>query len=189
MGNTYKFYNPNGIYFVTSAVVQWADVFTRSTYSEIVVDSLKFCIEQKGLNLHAWVIMPNHIHLVISRNGKYSLSDIMRDFKKFTSRKIIEQINSPEESRKGWLLWLFRSAGEQNPNNENYQFWQQENHPIYLETPKFMKQKIDYVNSNPLKAKLVDTPERYVYSSAKDYVGEKGILPVIIPDAYYYATT
>ena len=88
MGFAYKFENPDGIYFVTSAVVEWVDVFTRFQYCDIFVESLKYCIEKKGLVLHAWVIMPSHIHLVISRNGSDSLSDIMRDLKKFTSSNI-----------------------------------------------------------------------------------------------------
>lgn len=132
MGFAYKFHEPDGVYFVTCATVQWVDVFTRSIYSDIVVESLQYCIDKKGLVLHAWVIMPNHIHLVLSRNGKHSLSDIMRDFKKFTSSKIVSAIDTPIESRKSWMLWLFRSAGQYNSNNTNYQFWQQENHPVEL---------------------------------------------------------
>lgn len=132
MGFAYKFHDPDGVYFVTCATVQWVDVFTRSIYSDIVVESLQYCIDKKGLVLHAWVIMPNHIHLVLSRNGKHSLSDIMRDFKKFTSSKIVSAIDTPIESRKSWMLWLFRSAGQYNSNNTNYQFWQQENHPVEL---------------------------------------------------------
>jgi putative transposase len=89
MGFAYKFNDQDGAYFVTCATVQWVDVFTRSIYCDIVVDSLSYCIANKGLVLHVWVIMPNHIHIVISRKGSSSLSDIMRDFKKFTSAKII----------------------------------------------------------------------------------------------------
>ena len=186
MGFAYKFHDPDSVYFVTCAIVQWVDVFTRSIYSDVVVDSLSYCIEKKGLVLHAWVIMPNHIHLVISRNGEVSLSGIMRDFKKFTSSKIVEAIDSPIESRRSWMLWLFKSAGKKNSNNTNYQFWQQENHPVELVSTKFVKQKIEYLHENPVRAKLVDTPERYVYSSAKDYAGEKGLLPVTILEEVYY---
>lgn len=81
MAFTYNFDNTDGVYFVTTAVVEWVDVFTRSYYCDIVVNSLRYCIEKKGLMLHAWVIMPNHIHLVVSRKGNDTLSDIIRDFK------------------------------------------------------------------------------------------------------------
>ena len=186
MGFAYKFKDHDGAYFVTCATVQWVDVFTRSIYSDIVVESLNYCIANKGLVLHAWVIMPNHIHLVISRKGSSSLSDIMRDFKKFTSAKIIEAINSPIESRKNWMLWLFKSAGESNSNNQHYQFWQQDNHPIELVSTSFTKQKIDYLHENPVRAKLVDSAQRYVYSSAKDYSGECGLLPITILEEVFY---
>ena len=186
MGFAYKFSNPDGIYFVTSAVVEWVDAFTRSHYCDIVVSSLKHCIEKKGLVLHAWVIMPNHIHLIISRRGEASLSDIMRDFKKYTSSTIIESIETITESRKNWMLWIFKSAAEKNKNNKNYQFWQQENHPEELFSFKFIKQKLDYIHNNPVTARLVDLRQYYVYSSAKNYLGEEGLLPVTILDANPY---
>ena len=178
MSFAYTFDDPDGTYFTTTPVVQWVDAFTRYHYCDIVVKSLNHCIERKGLLLHAWVIMPNHIHLIISRQGENSLSDIMRDFKKFTANEMKKTIREIPESRRSWMLWLFESAGKENSNNENFQFWQQENHPICLRTPEFTKQKLDYIHNNPVTARLVDTPERYVYSSAKDYCGEKGLLPI-----------
>src|SRR5271154_2938004 len=121
MGFAYKFDNPDGVYFVTTAVVEWVDVFTRSHYCDIVVNSLRHCIEKKGLVLHAWVIMPNHLHLIISRKGENSLSDIMRDFKKYTSSSIIEAIETIPESRRNWMLWIFKEAAAKNKNNKNFQ--------------------------------------------------------------------
>jgi hypothetical protein len=95
-------------------------------------------------------------------------------------------INSPIESRKNWMLWLFKSAGESNSNNHQYQFWQQDNHPIELVSTSFTKQKIDYLHENPVRAKLVDSAQRYVYSSAKDYSGECGLLPITILEEVFY---
>lgn len=186
MGFSYQFDDNDGTYFVTFATVQWVDVFTRSTYSDIVVESLRYCIENKGLVLHAWVIMPNHVHLIVSRTSENSLSDIIRDLKKYTSKKVLQAIDSATESRRNWMLWIFGAAGVENPNNTNYQLWQQENHPIMLQHTKFTRQKLDYLHNNPVTAKLVDTAERYVYSSAKDYVGEQGLLPVVVLDVSYY---
>ncbi|MCW3126321.1 MAG: hypothetical protein JWO03_1979, partial [Bacteroidetes bacterium] len=164
MSFAYAFDNPDGTYFTTTPVVQWVDAFTRYHYCDIVVNSLDHCIKNKGLQLHAWVIMPNHIHLIISRIGPYSLSDIMRDFKKFTSNEIKKAIREIPESRRNWMLWLFESAGKNNSNNEAFQFWQQENYPVELTTPEFTKQKLNYIHNNPVTARLVDAPERYVYS-------------------------
>jgi putative transposase len=80
--NGYQIRNQNAIHFVTFSVVEWVDVFTRTAYADIVVDSLKFCQHKKSLNIHAWCLMSNHIHLIISARETYKLSDILRDFKK-----------------------------------------------------------------------------------------------------------
>lgn len=174
----YKIRDQYGVYFITFATVQWADVFTRYFYVETVLDSLRFCIKEKALNLHAWCLMSNHIHLIArAQNG--NLSDILRDFKKFTSGTITRQIeNNAEESRKGWLLWLFKQAGRNNNRNDKYQFWQQDNRPIQLETVSFTLNKLEYLHNNPVKAGLVEKPEDYLLSSARDYNGMKGLLPI-----------
>src|SRR5688572_22388732 len=87
----YKIRSQAAIHFITFAVVEWVDVFTRKAYRDIVLDSIRFCQTEKGLALHAWCLMSNHFHLIASaKNG--DLSDILRDFKKFTSKQIIEAI-------------------------------------------------------------------------------------------------
>ena len=86
--SAYKFDDPDGLYFVTFTVVAWVDVFTREDYVKIILDSLKFCQEEKKLIIHAWVIMSNHLHLIISRSPDgASFSDIVRDFKKYTLQR------------------------------------------------------------------------------------------------------
>ena len=176
----YKFRNPEGIYFVTFAVVEWVDVFTRSVYSDIVVESLDFCINEKGLRLHAWCIMSNHIHLIISAEEGFKLSDILRDLKKYTSVRILKTLEeNTKESRRNWMLWIFRAAGEKNSKNTHYQFWQNNNHPKELNTNELMDQKLEYIHQNPVKAGLVNSAEAWVYSSARDYAGETGLLPLV----------
>ena len=93
MTKAYQINDPDGIYFVTFATVEWVDVFTRQIYRDILVESLSYCRENKGLKIHAWCLMSNHLHLIISRNGDQSLSEILRDFKKFTSSQILKAIN------------------------------------------------------------------------------------------------
>jgi putative transposase len=149
---------------------------------EYCIESLRYCIKEKGLEIYAWVIMSNHLHLIIARkedgNG---LSEIVRDFKKFTASKIIAEIeNNSRESRRNWMLWIFSSAGKKNKNNTNYQFWIQNNHAEQLITNNFIDQKLNYIHMNPVTAGLVDEPEYYKYSSATDYTGEKGLLPIKI---------
>jgi len=109
----YKIRNQNEIHFLSFAVVGWIDVFTRKEYRDIVVDSLAFCQESKTLRLHGWCIMSSHIHLLAS-SGSYDLSGTLRDFKKFTSKEVVGAIKSNgHESRKEWMIEMFRQAGEQ----------------------------------------------------------------------------
>lgn len=176
----YKIRDQEDIHFLTLTVVQWVDVFTRSMYSDIVVESLRHCQKEKGLKIYAWCLMSNHLHLVCSASGTVSLSDILRDFKKFTSKAIVKAIeNNNRESRKNWMLWIFRKTGEQNNRNKNHQFWQQDNHPIQCDTYEILKTRITYTNENPVKAGLVRFAGDYIYSSGIDYYcNEKGLLEI-----------
>ena len=74
------------------------------------------------------------------------------------------------------MLWIFKKAGERNSNNTYYQFWRQGYHPIELSTNDMMQQKLDYIHSNPVEEGIVDEPEHYLYSSARDYAGLKSML-------------
>ena len=100
MSLKYKVGNNTIPHFVTFSVVGWIDVFSREQYKEIMTDSLQYCIAHKELKLHAWVIMTNHVHLIISSETA-KLEELIRDIKKFTSKQIIKAITeNPEESRK-----------------------------------------------------------------------------------------
>jgi len=165
----YKIRNKAEIHFVSFAVIEWVDVFTRKEYRDILIDSLKFCQEHKGLLLHGWCIMSSHVHLLASSLIQ-DLSGTLRDFKKFTGKKLIEAIiNNTSESRKEWMLSIFKNAGEANSRNTNYQFWRQDNQPKECYSPAFTIQKLNYIHNNPVEAGIVDKPEEYVYSSARDY--------------------
>ena len=110
----YKIRNKKEIHFVTFAVVEWVDVFTRKVYRDILIESLKFCQKEKRLLLHGWCIMSNHVHLIASARNE-NLSDILRDFKKFTSKQIVAAIEKNEhESRKDWMLKIFNEQGQRN---------------------------------------------------------------------------
>ncbi len=99
-GGGYKIRNKEAIHFITFAVVEWIDVFTRKVYRDLLLDSIRYCQKEKGLILHSWCIMSNHVHLVISARDN-NPSDILRDFKKYTSKKINKAIiANPRESQK-----------------------------------------------------------------------------------------
>ncbi|SMO71439.1 REP-associated tyrosine transposase [Solitalea koreensis] len=177
MSEKYKIRDHEVLYFVTFSVVNWIDVFTRTLYKDILLESLRYCQQQKGLRTHAWCIMSNHVHFIFSTQQGKELPNIIRDFKKYTSSKIIESIqNNPEESRKEWMLWMFTRAGKKNINNTHYQFWQQSYHPIALYNNKMMEQKLAYIHDNPVKAGIVLVAEEYLYSSAKSYAGSVDVL-------------
>ena len=174
MSRKYKFHNPEGVYFVSFAVQEWIDVFTRNEYKNILVENLEYCIKDKGLEIFAWCIMTNHIHLIIRAGGNILLQDILRDYKKYTSKVIIQAIaNNIQESRKEWLMQQFETS-------EGYRFWRGDNKPIELWSNNIIDQKIDYDHMNPVEEGLVFRPEDYVYSSAANYAGEKGLLDVIV---------
>ena len=166
-------------HFLTITVVDWIDVFTRKCHRDIVIDCFEYCIKNKGMILYSYVIMSNHIHMIVQSNeGK--LSDLIRDFKKFTSKTILEKIQSEPESRREWMLERFKLATESHSRNKNYQFWQLSNHAEEIYSEKFMWSKIDYIHFNPVRAGIVVSPQDYIYSSASNYVNEKGIIDVEI---------
>jgi REP element-mobilizing transposase RayT len=175
----YTIEDQNSIYFLTFAITDWLDVFTRSCYKIILVDSLNYCIDNKGLTIYAWCLMSNHLHLVANANENFRLSDIIRDFKKFTAKRIVETINSENESRKDWLLYRFSFAGKFDHRIKNYKVWQDTSHPILLDSNYLIDQKINYIHQNPVRALIVENADEYLFSSACDYAGKTGMLKVV----------
>lgn len=176
----YKIRNQGAVHFITFAVVEWIDVFTRKQYRDIVLDSIRFCQSEKGLRLHSWCVMSNHVHLIVSAREN-NLSDVLRDFKKFTSKQIIKAItDNKQESRREWMLDIFKREGAKNSRNSEYQFWRQDNQPVELYSGPFTFQKMNYIHQNPVEAGIVDKAEDYLYSSARDYVLQRkcGLLTV-----------
>ena len=177
MSRNYKFHNPLGLYFVSFAVVHWLDVFTRNQYKDVLLDSLCYCQKEKGMEISAWCIMTNHVHLVFKIVNGEKPQQVLGDFKRFTSKKLVKMIrDNPRESRKEYLLEQFKSAAKSSSNVNEYQFWRHDNKPIELWSNKVIKEKIDYIHRNPVAEGLVYHPEDYVYSSAIDYSGEQGLL-------------
>lgn len=123
--------------------------------------------------------MSNHLHLVVKAIGN-NLSEILRDFKSYTAKEIRKTIATEQESRREWMQKLFFEAGKANPNNTNFQFWQQDNHYKEIRNKKFAFQKFDYIHNNPVEAGIVYKAGEYVYSSAIDfYYGKnRGLLQI-----------
>ena len=175
MAFTYSITDQGAMHFITCTVVQWADVFTRKVYISVIEDSLNFCIEKKGLVVYGYVIMSNHIHLLVQAKDN-NLSDVWRDFKKFTSQQITKAIEANTgESRKRWLTWLLTSEKATEKNPAAYRFWQPDNGAELCFSLPFMWQKLDYIQNNPVRAEIVGKADEYKSSSAADYFYGKQI--------------
>jgi putative transposase len=163
------------LHFLTHTVVDWIDVFTRRELAEIVVNSLNYCIQEKGLEVYVWCLMPSHLHMIArtAEGAKQDLSGIMRDFKKFTSKAIVDTIIEIKESRKEWMLRHFQSGPE------SFQVWQEGMHPVELFTRKFTDQKMDCIHENPVVTGIVREPQDYLLSSAGNYyLNREGLVKI-----------
>jgi putative transposase len=182
MSKKYKFTDNTKLYFVSFAVVNWIDLFVRDVYRNILIDSIKHCQATKDLEVYGWCIMTSHVHLIIGSCGN-ALSNIMRDLKRHTSEELHKAIsNNKTESRREWMLWMMERAAMKTSNDAKFTLWQAENHPIELATPKIAWQKIDYLHYNPVEAGFVRRPSDWLYSSAIDYAGGKGLLEIMLLD-------
>jgi len=177
MSTGYQIEDQSALYYLTLQVVDWIDVFTRQIYRDIVIDSLKYCQQKKGLQIFGYVIMSNHIHLIANSPDGH-LSETLRDFKKFTARTIISAIKEGNESRRDWMLNRFEFNAKQHSRNENYQLWTHENHAVILYSNDFIQEKLEYLHNNPVRARIVEKPEEYLYSSARNYADLDGLLDI-----------
>src|SRR4051812_30074352 len=134
-------------HFLTFTICGWIDLFTRKVYKDIVIDAFKYAQSQNQLILYAYVIMSNHVHLIVRANDKQqkTLSDIIRDFKKFTHHKMMPVIESDIESRKQWMLHQFEYYGKFNSNNKVMQIWTNDNHPENCYSEEFTYTKLKYI--------------------------------------------
>ncbi len=163
-------------YFLTSATVWWTPIFISNLTCDVLVNSLAYCQQNKGLRIHGYVIMPNHFHLVVTASPQDSLPSIMRDFKRFTSRELIRTLESS-----GWELpiRIFRKSGMACGTKQEYKVWQDEYHPIALFSEEVLRVKLEYLHQNPVRKGLVRKASDWWYSSAGFYeTGEAGPLEV-----------
>jgi REP element-mobilizing transposase RayT len=177
MTRHYKFHNPEGLYFVSFAVINWMDVFTRNEYKDIFLDTIRYKMDEGKISIFAWCIMTNHVHLIFSVPNPNKPEAVLGDIKRYSARKLIEAIQSnPKESRKEWMIQQFKAAGRNTSNTSQHQFWRHDNHPIELWSDAVIREKVNYIHLNPVEAGMVAYAKDYTYSSAIDYAGEKGLL-------------
>jgi REP element-mobilizing transposase RayT len=155
-------------YFCTITVLDWLPILVEARYIDPIIDSLKFSREHKGLRVFAYVVMPNHTHLVAASQD---LHVIMRDFKRFTSRTIHDRLK--EDGRTTMLEWLQAATQRARRERDELGLWQDGFHPQEIPSYEVFQQMLNYLHANPVRKGLVRCPEDWWYSSAGFYAGQK----------------
>jgi len=178
LGEAYQITDQSEIYFVTIQVVAWVDVFTRQRNKDVVIESLQYCQENKGLLIYAFVIMSNHIHMIV-RSEKNDLSGTIRDFKKHVSKELKKNIfDNKKESRRDWMQVVFEYHAKHNKRVGAFQLFTHHNHAVLLDTSEAFESRESYIHENPVRAGIVRNAEDYLYSSAGVYYGESVLLEI-----------
>jgi putative transposase len=180
MSGKYKIRDPDSAYFITMTIVDWVDVFTRPDYKIKIVEFLRWCQKNKGLEIFAGCLLTNHLHIIVKSVKGIPLSDILRDFKKFTSHSITGLITEIPESRRQWMIARFVENGKAFRRFEKYKFWQDGNHPEIISNTVQFYQKLNYIHNNPVKEMIVENPEDYLFSSARNYAGRSALLEIVL---------
>lgn len=168
-------------YFMTFNTVDWVDVFIRPVYKQVVVHTLNHFIEHKGLNVYAWCLMSNHLHLLACQHEGYVIAEIEKEYKSFTTQKILEAIDTEPEARRKWILERFEHSGSLFSVSRKFQVWQSSSNPLFIDMKKteLLLEHFDHIHQNPVRDRVVDTAPEYLYSSARDYTGMKGLVNII----------
>ena len=168
----YKIYEPTHPHFVTCTILNWIPIFTRQETVEIVFDSLKYLKKSDNLKLYAYVILENHLHMIISSDN---LSQTMQKFKRHTSKEILELLQKQKVETILKQLKFYKKA---HKTQSTYQLWQEGFQPKLIQNEKMFIDRIKYIHHNPVKRGYIDEAKHWRYSSTKDYEGEKGLIDI-----------
>jgi putative transposase len=163
-------------YYLTMTITNWQPIFESNEIRCIIIDSLNHLIEKRNLIVYSYCIMHNHLHMIANTEKTNSLKDLVRDFKKFTSRKITSVMLEDQSNKYQNFINQFKIAGENHCKPIQYKVWKDGNHAIELYSNKFIRQKINYIHQNPVKAGYTDKIEDWPFSSAIDYFGGFSVL-------------
>ena len=168
----YKIYEQTHPHFVTCTILHWIPIFTRTETTEIIFESLRYLQKTDNLKLYAYVILENHLHLVVASDD---LSKSITSFKKYTARQIIDLLKKQNVKTILEQLSFYKKA---HKTTAQYQLWQEGIAPKLIQSDKMMIDRINYIHNNPIKRGYVDVAHHWRYSSARDYEGVKGIMEV-----------
>jgi putative transposase len=167
----YTITQPDQPHFVTLTVLHWIPVFTRPATVDIILDSLRHLMTE-GLQVYAYVILENHLHLVVQSP---QLDKDMARLKAFTAKQLIRYLDEHNVKTILEQLAFYKKA---HKTDRAYQFWQEGVHPELIQNEAMMRQKVEYIHHNPVKRGYVDKAEHWRYSSARNYLGQPGLLEV-----------
>ena len=165
MGLRFKIEGSGYLWYVTTTVVDFTQVFVKEEYVLLLINNLKYYRNQHNFRLIAYVIMPEHLHVILWLLGKSSISDVMRDFKKYSSVQIKEELHAEENQR---LISIFRKNAI-GYKGQDFKLWMDRFDRVGVYTPQVLKQKIDYIHFNPVRRNLVEDILDWKYSSARNY--------------------
>ncbi len=167
----YKITNPELQHFITSTVLHWIPVFTRPATVDILLESLRYLMAD-GLKVYAYVILENHLHLVVQ---SIQLDRDIARFKSFTAKQLIRYLDENNVRLIQEQLAFYKKV---HKSDRAYQFWQEGVHPEVIQNEAMMRQKVEYIHQNPVKRGHVDNAVHWRYSSARNYAGVAGLLEV-----------
>lgn len=171
---SYKVYETEYPYYMTCSIVDWLPIFSIPAVTRKVLESLTYFQKKHEFTLYAYVIMENHFHLIAQSPD---LQKHMRSFKSYTARQIIDHIKMNGHNHYQQKL---RSLKLEHHTDSDFQLYFEGYHPKKVVGDKMMNQKVSYIHQNPVKRGYVDMPEDWRYSSARDYAGERGLIPVTL---------
>ena len=168
-------------YFVTTKIKDYIRVFETKPYFDIIIENLNFYRNKFGFRLWAYVIMPEHMHLMIRLADKCDLSKIMEEFKRYTSKQILTQL---KEDKKFHLIKLFAIT---NPRKEKHIVWEEGFRGLGISSERVFNIKMNYIHNNPVKRGFVKEPEDYIYSSYRNYYSQNSSIIELDPIIYHGA--
>jgi REP element-mobilizing transposase RayT len=158
-----KIYNPEGVFFITSTVIDWIEIFNSKDNCQILIDAINFSINNKKLEVYSYVIMKNHFHMICKGDN---LSRIIGSIKGFAANKILEKLKEENSTN---LLEKFRDKKKRFKTDRNFQVWQEGFYPKEILNDLELKQKIEYIHYNPVKENYCENMVDWPYSSARYY--------------------
>jgi len=168
----YKIYENNAPHFLTCTINEWIPIFTRPATTQIILDSLSYRQQNENFKLYAYVILENHLHGIIQTDN---LNKAMSSFKSYTAKLLIDCLKQNNASK---LLKKLAFHKRLHKVDRQYQVWEEGNHPQLIYDEAMLLQKIEYIHNNPVKRGYVDKPTDWRYSSARNYAGMQGLIPV-----------